>query len=71
MSGIALKFDPEETAHIAAVLARHGSPPKDALDDYIDTIEREFIIRNAESGDGDLLIKAAEFYRKKKGYGDK
>lgn len=72
MTMVTLRFSPEEASHIAAILARNITPQPDALGDYIDTIKKEYLRRAADSEDDtDILLHAAEYYRKKKGYGGK
>lgn len=63
LSGV---LSPDEASHIAAVFSRRSGESADALYDYIDTIKKEYMRKDAETDD-DAIRAAAEFYRKKKG----
>ncbi len=67
MSAIAEVLGDEEVTHISAVFARNIGKSVDALDDYIETVQRENMKGEAMLSD-EAILAAAEFYRKKKGF---
>lgn len=66
MSVFSESFSENETAHLAAVLARNADKSADATDDYIDIIQGENIKGEGKLSD-EAILAAAEYYRKKKG----